>query len=114
MSDDPGARPTSPRERIRTETERVVRRWHELPLDHALAHVPTLLAALQPLADAAGPSDDVASVEAGAPRVLPDLGPAVVPDQLRVVVHDALESAEDDAAAQRVADALTALRRALP
>ncbi|MGO4343010.1 hypothetical protein [Pedococcus sp. 2YAF34] len=61
---------------VSTELQRAVRRWQQLPLDHALSRVPTVRAVLVDLAGA-----DAAR--------LPDLGPAVVMDQLTVLVHDA-------------------------
>ena len=88
-----------------TELERVVRRWQQLPLDHALPAVPGVAGGVQALADA------VADAQ-GVPRApVPDLGPAVLMDQLRVMVYDwrAAGLDEDD-----LADRLTELRRALP
>lgn len=60
---------------VRTELTRVVQRWRQLPLDHALSGMPRtrdLLARLDP--GGSGP---------------PDLGPSVVMDQLTVLVYDA-------------------------
>ncbi|WP_406832138.1 hypothetical protein ABEG17_04750 [Pedococcus sp. KACC 23699] len=56
--------------------QRVVRRWQQLPLDHALRCAPAVRALL---ADLAG--DDA--------PLLPDLGPGVLMDQLAVLVFDA-------------------------
>ena len=53
----------------------MVRRWHQLPLDHALRCVPTVRTLLADLAGDRAP-------------LLPDLGPAVVMDQLTVLVFD--------------------------
>ncbi len=55
--------------------QRVVRRWQQLPLDHALRCAPTVR---ELLADLAG--DDA--------PLLPDLGPRVLMDQLTVLVFD--------------------------
>lgn len=89
----------------------MVRRWQQLPLDRALAHVPAVLTALQEIVDATAASPAQAADDGRAPR-LPDLGPAVVPEQVRVVVHDAASSPDADLTA--LADHLTALRRDLP
>lgn len=88
-----------------TELERVVRRWQQLPLDHALRAVPAVRQVVQALAD------DTARVGGLPLTEVPDLGPAVLPDQLRVMVHDwrAAGMPEADLAAR-----LTALRRSLP
>jgi len=67
---------------VSTELERVVRRWHQLPLDHALTHVPAVRALVDELAARTAPG--------GGP--VPDLGPATLMDQLRVLVFDACAS----------------------
>lgn len=75
----------------------MVRRWQQLPLDHALACVPTVRVLLDDLAGPAGP--------------VPDLGPAVLMDQLTVLVYDVCAAGgapSDDLAAR-----LTAVRRQL-
>lgn len=97
--------PADPRAVVDTELERVVRRWHQLPLDRALPAVPALAALVQHLAD----EGQVALGERPAP--VPDLGPAALLDQLRVVVHD---YAEAGLSLTDLAAALTALRRSLP
>ena len=95
--DDAGAVPT--------ELERVVRRWQQLPLDHALPAVPAVAAAVQGLAD------EVSDV-CGVPRApVPDLGPAVLMDQLRVMVFDWRAAGLPPA---ELGERLTGLRRALP
>ena len=53
----------------------MVRRWQQLPLDHALSSAPVVRRLLDDLAAPAGP--------------VPDLGPAVLMDQLTVLVYDA-------------------------
>ena len=58
---------------VATELDRAARRWHQLPLDRAVAHVPGVHIVLAELAGEA----------------VPDLGPAPIPDQLRVLVYDA-------------------------
>ena len=95
---------------VAAELERVVRRWHQLPLDHALSAVPAVRDLVQDLAD------EVAAREHLAPQPVPDLGPAVLMDQLRVMVFDhARVGLADDARSLGVlATRLTDLRRALP
>ena len=87
------------------ELERVVRRWQQLPLDHALRAVPVVRQVVQELADSTARAGGLPLTE------VPDLGPAVLPDQLRVMVHDwrAAGLPEED-----LAHRLTALRRSLP
>lgn len=92
-------------ELVDTELERVVRRWRELPLDHALSAFPQVRALVQQLADDTAPAT-------GMPlTAVPDLGPAVVMDQLRVMVHDWRTAGLAEAA---LGQRLTALRRSLP
>jgi hypothetical protein len=71
----------------------VVRRWQQLPLNHALSCMPRVRLLL----------DDLAG------RVVPDLGPAVVMDQLTVLVYDTCETGGEEDLTARLAD----LRRAL-
>lgn len=81
---------------VADELRRVVRRWQQLPLDHALRCVPAVrevLAGLTP--------EDVPDV--------PDLGPAVVMDQLTVLVYDACRAG----AAEGLEAVLAGLRRRL-
>ncbi|SDP37114.1 hypothetical protein SAMN04489867_2220 [Pedococcus dokdonensis] len=77
----------------------MVRRWRELPLDHALSCAPTVRALLDDLAGAQGP--------------VPDLGPAVLMDQLTVLVHDACAADWTAATPEALATRLADLRRAL-
>jgi hypothetical protein len=90
---------------VGVELERVVRRWQQLPLDRALAASPGLRALVQELAD------ETAGAQGIEPARVPDLGPAVLPDQLLVMVHDYRQAGLDQA---RLAERVTALRRALP
>ena len=90
--------PRTPRspvpQEVATELQRVVERWRQLPLDHALSHAGRVRALVQSLADAVameevkgdGTADGVQT--SAAPEV-PDLGPATLMDQLTVMVHDA-------------------------
>lgn len=67
------SRPSPVPDGVAGELQRLVRRWHELPLDRALPHVPAVREVVERLA--------------GEP--VPDLGPAVLLDQLRVTAYDA-------------------------
>lgn len=84
---------------VSTELERVVRRWQQLPLDHALTHVPVVRELVEQLAAGTAPT-------AGA---VPDLGPATLMDQLRVLVFDACAAGRAGDLGERLAE----LRRAL-
>ena len=67
---------------VSDELRRVVERWHQLPLDHALSRMPSVRVIVQSLADRAARARGVA------PLPVPDLGPAAVMDQLSVMVFD--------------------------
>jgi hypothetical protein len=77
---------------VAEELRRVVRRWQQLPLDHALSCVPGVRLLLEDLAARTAPGDAV-----------PDLGPAVVMDQLAVLVYDACREGLADGLEQRLA-----------
>ncbi len=83
---------------VSTQLQRVVRRWQQLPLDHALSCVPDVRALLV----------DLAGEDA---LLLPDLGPAALMDQLTVLVHDACAQGDVDAGglSTRLRDLLAAL-----
>ena len=84
---------------VQLELQRVVDRWRQLPLDHALPAVRELV-------------DRLAALGAGAGEAVPpDLGPGVVMDQLAVVVYDA--SAAPGCDAGSLAAELADLRRRL-
>jgi hypothetical protein len=78
---------------VSDELRRVVRRWQQLPLDHALSCMPAVRGLLADLTD----------------EVVPDLGPAVVMDQLTVLLYDACQAGRSDGLEARLAD----LRRGL-
>jgi hypothetical protein len=61
----------------------VVRRWQQLPLDHALSYAVRVRAFVQSLADEVAKAAGVPAVE------VPDCGPATLMDQLTVMVYDA-------------------------
>ena len=86
------ARSPVPQE-VDEELRRVVRRWQQLPLDHALACMPAVQGLLRDLAG----------------RAVPDLGPAVAMDQLAVLVYDACAAGDQDG----LADSLQRLRAGL-
>ena len=86
------ARTTVPDD-VAQELRRVVQRWRQLPLDHALTHVPSVHAVLAELADGPAPAG----------------GPQVVMDQLTVLVQDACREGRSAGVAER----LVALRRVL-
>jgi hypothetical protein len=88
------------------ELTRLVRRWHELPLDQALSYAGQVRALAQHLADR------VADLSGRSRQPLPDLGPAVVMDQLSVMVYDALEAGLPELG-EPLAESLAALRRTL-
>ncbi|USQ79422.1 hypothetical protein NF556_17730 [Ornithinimicrobium faecis] len=96
--------PSAAREEIGTELERVVRRWQQLPLDHALSVSPQVRVLVQHLADR------VAEAERMPSGPVPDLGPAVLMDQLRVMVFDHAAAGLDPVP---LAAELTTLRRAI-
>lgn len=81
---------------VSDELRRVVQRWQQLPLDHALRCVPAVRLVLDHL------------TPEGLPEV-PDLGPAVVMDQLTVLVHDACR----DGGGAGLEEVLADLRRSL-
>lgn len=84
-------------EDVSRELERVVRRWRELSVDHALAASPAVRELVQ----------DLSAATVG--QSVPELGATVLIDQLRVLVWDAASAGVPDLA-ERLAD----LRRTLP
>jgi hypothetical protein len=100
---------------VGTELQRVVERWRQLPLAHALSYAGRVRALVQSLADrvAAATGDPASEV--------PDLGPATLMDQLTVMVYDASATATRSTAARSIAtgatstlaDDLASLRREL-
>ena len=101
----PRAGSPTPQE-VSDELRRVVERWHQLPLDHALSRMPAVRLVVQQLADR------VAGARGAPPRDVPDLGPAVVMDQLAVMIFDLFRArpGTDPAA---VADELAGIRKSL-
>jgi hypothetical protein len=68
---------------VSTELQRVVQRWQQLPLEHALSHAGRVRALVQSV-------DDGVAVATGVPAAkVPDCGPQTLMDQLTVVVYDA-------------------------
>lgn len=109
---EPGT-PRSPvRQEVATELQRVVDRWRQLPLDHALSYAGRVRALVQSLADAVAMGDGVGDGMANgvpAPSV-PDLGPATLMDQLTVLVHDASAAAVTPTLAEDLANLRRELR----
>ena len=101
--------PTSPvPQDVSTELQRVVERWRQLPLDHALWYADRVRALVQSLADR------VAEAKGMAASAVPDCGPATLMDQLTVMVYDASTAAVMSAAGtSTLADDLASLRREL-
>jgi len=60
----------------------VVRRWRQLPLDHALSYAARVRALVQSLADEVSAANGIPATE------VPDCGPATLMDQLTVMVYD--------------------------
>jgi len=90
---------------VEKELERVVLRWHQLPLDRAQSYADRVRALVQSLAD------EVAEV-AGVPvSVVPDCGPATLMDQLTVMVHDACATAATTARTSTLESTLTSTLR---
>ncbi len=87
---------------VQLELQRVVDRWRQLPLDHALRCLPAVRERVDRLAG-------LASANGG--PVPPDLGPGVVMDQLTVVLYDASAAPGSDPSG--LAAELVALRREL-
>jgi hypothetical protein len=79
----PPARRSPVPQEVQTELERVVERWRQLPLDHALSYAARVRALVQSLADS------VAQATGAPPSPVPDCGPATLMDQLTVMVYDA-------------------------
>ena len=102
--------PRSPVPRpVSTELRRVVERWRQLPLDHALSHAGRVRALVQSLADVVAEANGIAA------SVVPDIGPATLMDQLTVLVHDASAAAVTPtlAVTSTLAEDLARLRREL-
>ena len=91
---------------VSDELRRVVERWHQLPLDHALSRMPSVRVLVQSLAER------VAGERGVAAQAVPDLGPAAVMDQLTVMVFE-LFQARPTTDPAGVADELAGIRRLL-
>ena len=93
---------------VSTELERVVQRWHQLPLDQALSQAGRVRALVQTLADG------VARVTGVPASEVPDCGPATLMDQLTVMVYDASATVlTSSALTSTLAQDLASLRREL-
>jgi hypothetical protein len=103
---------------VSTELRRVVERWHQLPLDHALSYAGRVRALVQTLADGVARATGVPASEVPASEVpaseVPDCGPATLMDQLTVMVYDASAAAlTSSALTSTLAQDLASLRREL-
>ena len=98
---------------VATELQRVVERWRQLPLDHALSSAGRVRALVQSLSDAVAEAN---GAPASSVPAVPDLGPATLMDQLTVLVHDASAAAATSTTSARtstLAEDLASLRREL-
>ena len=104
---------------VATELQRVVDRWRQLPIDHALSYAGHVRVLIQSLADAVatgegmrdGTGDGTADgVPVSALQAVPDLGPATLMDQLTVMVHDASAAAVTSTLAADLANLRRELR----
>jgi hypothetical protein len=94
-------------EDVSTELQRVVERWRQLPLDHALSCSGFVRALVQALADGVAEANGVPA------SGVPDCGPATLMDQLTVLVYDASQAAVTSTRTSTLADELSSLRRKL-
>jgi hypothetical protein len=92
---------------VSTELWRVVERWRQLPLDHALSCADCVRALVQALADGVAEATGVPA------SVVPDCGPATLMDQLTVLVHEASDAAVTSTRTSTLAEDLASLRREL-
>jgi hypothetical protein len=95
---------------VATELKRVVERWRQLPLDHALSYAGRVRTLVQSLADAVAVAE---GVPASAVPAVPDLGPATLMDQLTVMIHDASAAEVTSTRTSTLAEDLASLRREL-
>jgi len=89
------------------ELQRVVQRWRQLPLEHALSYAGRVRALVQSLAD------EVAEATGIRVSVVPDFGPATLMDQLAVMVYDASAAAVASTRTSTLVQDLASLRREL-
>lgn len=112
MSAPQASRSAVPRD-VETELARVVRRWRQLPLDHALSSAARVRSLMQSLADEVSAASGIPVTQ------VPDCGPATLMDQLTVMVYDLMALADTEDEAQRsarsttLAQELATLRREL-
>ena len=105
---EPGTLRSPVPQEVATELQRVVDRWRQLPLDHALSYAGRVHALVQSLADAVAMADGMRD---GVPvPSVPDLGPATLMDQLTVLVHDASAAAVTPTLAEDLANLRRELR----
>jgi hypothetical protein len=102
----PATRSPVPQE-VSLELERVVERWRQLPLDHALSYAGLVRTLAQSLADRVAQATGVHA------SAIPDCGAATLMDQLTVMVYDASAAAVPSAGTSTLAQDLVSLRREL-
>jgi len=83
VSGPPARRSPVPQE-VGAELQRVVERWRQLPLEHALSYAGRVRALIQTLADGVARASGVPA------STVPDCGPATLMDQLSVMVYDVM------------------------
>jgi hypothetical protein len=98
----PGSRRSPVPQEVATELQRVVQRWHQLPLNRALSSSGGVRVLVQSLAD------EVAEVTGVPVSVVPDCGPATLMDQLTVLVYDACSASATSARTSTLAPTLAA------
>ena len=91
---------------VAAELDRLIQRWHQLPLDQAVSAADSVFEAAQDIVDATAARRGIPRLSL--PRLHEEHGPAVVMDQLRVVTFDA-----SAAGVTGLADRLRSLRAAL-
>jgi len=92
---------------VSTELQRVVERWRQLPLDHALSYAGRVRALVQSLADGVAEANGVPT------PAVPDRGPATLMDQLTVLVYDASATAVTSTSGTSASGTSTALTSTL-
>jgi hypothetical protein len=92
---------------VGAELQRVVGRWRQLPLDHALSYAGRVRGLVQSLAD------EVAAATGVRASAVPDCGPATLMDQLTVMVYDASAAAVPSSRTPTLVQTLASLRREL-
>ncbi len=96
-----------PLDGVDAELDRLIQRWHQLPLDQAVSAADRVFAVAQGIVDTTAGRCGIPRMPL--PRLHEEHGPAVVVDQLRVVTFDAARAGVDG-----LAETLRRLRAQLP